>query len=138
MVSLVSNRARAGLVFAVLVAIETVVFYAVFPPPGEALSLMMLCSFMVQPILSAVGSFAALSQRNRIVEATKTASDVRMKCLANLSHDLRTPLNAALGISAILGQGDVSDGQRELLESLESQVTLLLLLLFFFFCSKFF
>jgi signal transduction histidine kinase len=124
--SLISNRAGPGFVFAAVIAAGTVVFFIQFPPPFMGPDFVriwdaMLISYVCQPFLAAVASFAALLQRNSIVKATKTASDVRMKCLANLSHDLRTPLNAALGISAILGGSEMSDGQRELLESLESQ-----------------
>lgn len=125
-VILISNRAWPGFIFASLIAFGTVVFYVEFPgplvePDFRRIWDAMLLSYIFQPFLAAVASFGALIQRNSIVKATKTASDVRMKCLANLSHDLRTPLNAALGISAILGGSEMSDGQRELLESLESQ-----------------
>ncbi len=53
--------------------------------------------------------------RELIKAKDKAEESDRLKSsfLANLSHEIRTPLNAILGFSSLLGEKDISDGERE-------------------------
>ncbi len=116
-VALMTNRPEAGFLFALVMVLETLIFYVAYPPPlSEVKSInpiwdTMLMSYLFQPFFAASVSFVTLSQRRTIVTATKLAGEVKMRRVTNLSHDLRTPLNAALGISAMLNGSNLTDGQ---------------------------
>jgi signal transduction histidine kinase len=116
-VALMTNRSEAGFLFAFVMVLETLIFYVAYPPAlSEVKSInsvwdTMLMSYLFQPFFAASVAFVTLSQRRTIVTATKLAAEVKMRRVTNLSHDLRTPLNAALGISAILNGSNLSDGQ---------------------------
>lgn len=58
-----------------------------------------------------------------------TASRLKSEFLANLSHEVRTPMNAVLGMAALLGKTRLEDTQRAYLETIQQSGELLLRLL---------
>ncbi|MFN0032836.1 MAG: response regulator [Flavobacteriales bacterium] len=53
-------------------------------------------------------------------QSAEAALESRKSFLANISHEIRTPINAIVGMSGLLQQSDLSDAQREYLEALQS------------------
>ncbi len=64
----------------------------------------------------------AESERARAEEANKAKTTF----IANMSHEIRTPLNGIIGASHLLGQGELSEEQRDLMETVSSSADALL------------
>ncbi|HYV96637.1 MAG TPA: ATP-binding protein [Gemmatimonadaceae bacterium] len=64
---------------------------------------------------------AALSDAERRAEAARDSAEIasRLKSafLANISHELRTPLNGVLGMLQLVTETEITDAQREYLET---------------------
>lgn len=83
---------------------------------------------------------AVLLEQTRELEATQArleasnhalleASRVKSEFVANVSHDLRTPMNGILGMTALALREDVSGGVRECLETIHASGETLLALI---------
>ncbi len=59
-------------------------------------------------------------------EAAKTAVKLKQEFLANLSHEIRSPMNSILGFSELLGKTNLDDKQRNYLDTIESSSKYLL------------
>jgi signal transduction histidine kinase len=61
--------------------------------------------------------FAAAQER--ALDGRAAAQRMRGLLFASVSHDLKSPLNAVLGFAELVGQGELTEGQRESLELIE-------------------
>ncbi|WP_332676643.1 ATP-binding protein [Brevundimonas sp.] len=60
---------------------------------------------------------AALSEAR---DAAQAASSAKSQFLANMSHEIRTPLNGVIGLAQVMARTELSTGQREMLELIQS------------------
>jgi len=69
--------------------------------------------------------------RERTIQALRAdeASRAKSQFLANMSHEIRTPMNGVLGLAEILLQGDLTDRQRNLAETIHHSGMILLRIL---------
>ena len=49
-------------------------------------------------------------------DAAQSANRAKSEFLANMSHEIRTPLNGVIGLTDALSRGELSEGQREIVE----------------------
>jgi signal transduction histidine kinase len=59
-------------------------------------------------------------------DQAEAATFAKSNFLANMSHEIRTPLNGIIGTTQLLATSDLSSGQQELLQTLESSSNLLI------------
>ena len=53
-------------------------------------------------------------------EAAESANRAKSEFLANMSHEIRTPLNGVMGVASALSRTELSEGQSEMVELIES------------------
>jgi signal transduction histidine kinase/ActR/RegA family two-component response regulator len=89
------------------------------------------------PVNNALGDMARTAQRLRRVHATARAAQnaavaanlAKSQFIANVSHEVRTPLNGVLGMAQVLAAGDLSDLQRQRVNVIHSSGEVLLAIL---------
>ncbi len=71
-------------------------------------------------VTGGIESFTDVSDLIRARVQAEEANRMKSAFLANMSHEIRTPLNAILGLSHLLLKGDVTESQRESLETMRA------------------
>ncbi len=71
----------------------------------------------------------ALEEANRLTEAAQAANIAKNEFLANISHEVRTPLNAIMGMTEIILDTELAPEQREGLETMKLSAESLLTLI---------
>ena len=75
---------------------------------------------VVRQTIIARENFGMLVEMRRAKDVAESANNVRLQFLANISHDLRTPLNGVLGCAQILlREKTMNSKQRELLKTIQ-------------------
>ncbi len=72
---------------------------------------------------------SALAEVTASRDAAEEANTLKSQFLANMSHEIRTPLNGVLGMAQVMALNDLSEGQRQRLETIQSSGTALLAIL---------
>ncbi|RMA80296.1 hybrid sensor histidine kinase/response regulator [Umboniibacter marinipuniceus] len=107
--------AVAWIIFGCFVAVQ-VVLITFFPSLTEASYTVSLSGFLVQMLLFA----AALSDRIRLIREGQINAEnsnlAKQQFLANISHELRTPMNGVMGRLDLLGSTTLSKEQNTLLD----------------------
>lgn len=88
-----------------------------------AVSAFLIAAYLVTEILLAGRAQAA---ERRLREEATAASEAKSNFLANVSHEVRTPLNAILGMAQELEETDLSTDQRQLVTVIHDSGALLL------------
>jgi two-component system, sensor histidine kinase and response regulator len=70
-----------------------------------------------------------LRRVSRARAAAQAGNTAKSEFVANMSHELRTPLNAILGMAEVLGETELDDGQRGMLDILRGSAETLLALI---------
>jgi signal transduction histidine kinase/CheY-like chemotaxis protein len=90
------------------------------------LALGLACAFIDRRFERQTRAMAEVEMARRAAEATDKA---KSEFLANISHEIRTPLNGVLGLSTLLSRTELTDRQREMVETIEASARTLNVLL---------
>lgn len=111
-----ASQAMACLGFALVLAISP------FWSQHSAIGLGFLITLAIVPLYAGVLA-------ERITEAKKRADEANAakgRFLANVSHEMRTPLNGVLAMADLLRETQLSDAQKEIVETMTTSAQLLL------------
>lgn len=98
------------------------VFINIFPVPNEQGQIINYAAIQRDITRERAMRDELIRSKRMAEQANETKTDF----LANMSHELRTPLNSILGMTRMLKEGEISDNQRELVNTVfQSSVSLL-------------
>jgi two-component system sensor histidine kinase RpfC len=69
------------------------------------------------------------NQLNKALESAVKANKAKSTFVANMSHEMRTPLNGVIGVSNLLGDSKLNEDQKDLVSMLKNSAQLLLQLI---------
>jgi two-component system sensor histidine kinase/response regulator len=123
---MVIGRWEAGVVVSVLLAAETVLFYMFLrqepcSDSGSEMQLLVVVLYSVYPVLSTLFGVMMHFLRSAMLAQVTENTLAKERRVVNLAHDLRTPLNGAIGVCEMLQQmSTLTDVQLDLLAAMEA------------------
>ncbi len=123
---LVIGRWEAGFIVSATLAVETVVLYLFFrqeacSEAGRQTQVLAVVLYCVYPALASLFGVMMHFMRSAMLAQVTENTLAKERRVVNLAHDLRTPLNGAIGICEMLQQmNTMTDVQRDLLATMEA------------------
>ncbi len=89
----------------------------------------MAAGLMLTLILVPIYVIKLRNQLNQALESAVKANQAKSVFVANMSHEMRTPLNGVIGISNLLSESKLNEEQKDLVATLKNSAQLLLKLI---------
>lgn len=86
-------------------------------------------SYILESFIDITKIKEAEAELIRLKEKAEQASFEKSRFLANMSHEIRTPMNAIYGMSEILDETDLTQNQKEIVETIKASSNILVRIL---------
>lgn len=110
-------------VSAILLLAAVVTLFLTFMPDWVRLTVMwtLLCEAAIALFVLTDRMKATRSKQEEVVEAARVSERMRIDLIANVSHDLRTPLTSIIGYGELLDKEELSEEGRKNLKKLQQK-----------------